>query len=245
MNVIRVLCQVFLVAAASGQGYDGHGHQDFDARRLQAGTFHYRESQVGRPDGESVIRVQQLMDGNTYAFSNIVDGPSSQHWRATISTDFTPLSAELTFGDGPTAHKAFQLSYQAARVTGFAATKREGSGSVDRGVDDIVAPDTVDQRIDWAAVMSRNRYTPQQQFLFHVYDPKGGNSQVVATVMGLQTIHVAAGTFQVVRIVYRISKATGTEAFEVFVNESVPRFLVKEVFPDGLTSELLKISPDM
>src|SRR5260370_24621984 len=136
MNVIRVVCQVFLVAAASGQGYDGHGHQDFDARRLQTGTFHYRESQVGRPDGESVIRVQKLMDGNTYAFSNIVDGPSSQHWRATISRDFTPLSAELTFGDGPTAHKAFQLSYEAARVTAFAATKREGSGSFDRAVND-------------------------------------------------------------------------------------------------------------
>jgi hypothetical protein len=112
-------------------------------------------------------------------------------------------------------------------------------------VNDIVAPDTVDQRIDWAAVMSLNRYSPQQQFLFHIYDPKGGNSQVVARVMGSRTIHVEAGTFQVVRIVYRISKATGTEAFEVFVNESVPRFLVKEVFPDGLTSEFLKISPDL
>ena len=42
--------------------------------------------------------------------------------------------------------------------------------------------------------------------------------------MGLQTIHVAAGTFQVIRIVYRISKATGTEAFEVFVNESARVF---------------------
>jgi hypothetical protein len=244
MNVIRVLCQVLFIVAASGQHYDGHGRQDFDARRLQAGTFRYRESKVGTSDGESVIRVQKLVDGNTYAFSNIVDGPSSQHWRATISADFTPLSAELTFGDGPTAHKAFQLSYGGVHVTGFAATTREGSSSVDRPVNDIVAPDTVDQRIDWAAVMSLNRYSPQQQFLFHVYDPKGGNSQVVARVMGSQTIHVAAGTFQVVRIVYRIRKATGTEAFEVFVNESVPRFLVKEVFPDGLISELLKISPD-
>jgi len=49
---------------------------------------------------------------------------------------------------------------------------REGKGSVDRAVDDIIAPDTVDQRIDWAAVMSLITYTPQQQFLFHVYDPK-------------------------------------------------------------------------
>jgi hypothetical protein len=42
-----------------------------------------------------------------YAFSNIVDGPSSQHWRATISTDFTPLSAELTLGDGQLHPKPF------------------------------------------------------------------------------------------------------------------------------------------
>jgi len=68
MNVIRVLCQVFLVVAASGQGYDGHGRQDFDARRLQAGTFRYRESKVGRPDRESVIRVQKLMGGEHVCF---------------------------------------------------------------------------------------------------------------------------------------------------------------------------------
>jgi hypothetical protein len=107
MNVIRVLCQVLLIAAASGQHHDGHGRQGFDARRLQAGTFRYRESKVGTPDGESIIRVQKLVDGNTYAFSSIVDGLSSQHWRATISTDFTPLSAELTSGTAQLHTKPF------------------------------------------------------------------------------------------------------------------------------------------
>jgi len=38
MNIIRVLFHIFLAAAASGQGYDGHSRKDFDARRLQAGT---------------------------------------------------------------------------------------------------------------------------------------------------------------------------------------------------------------
>lgn len=59
MNVIRVLCQVFLVAAASGQGYVGHGRQEFDARRLQAGTFHYRESQVGT--SQKMLRNRQTI----------------------------------------------------------------------------------------------------------------------------------------------------------------------------------------
>lgn len=240
---LRAISLLFLAALHPGYDLEKHDRPDFEAARLQPGTFQYRDSQSGKTLGESVITVKAQDPGSTYSFSNIVKGPSSQQWRVMTSSDFAPLSAELTFGDGVNAHKAFQLSYHATHVTGSFAVKREDGGYMDRPVDAFVASDTIDQRIDWAATMSLASYSPRQNFSFHVYDPKGGNSPVLAKVLAVEEIHVSAGTFHVVRIAYRIQKATGPETFVVFVKESSPRFLVKEIFPDGVISELSQITP--
>ena len=108
-------------------------------------------------------------------------------------------------------------------------------------MDEDVAADTIDQRIDWAAVMPLKSYGDQQEFTFHVYDPKDGNSRIVAVVKGTETLQTKAGSFHVIRIVYRTEKSGGAKTFEVFINERLPRFLVKEVFPWGETSELVEI----
>lgn len=179
--------------------------------------------------------------GTRYAFSNVVNGMFSQHWQTLALADFTPLSAELTFGSSTSATKAFSLSYKAGHVTGFFVQDPRTRDAEKHPVDVVIAPDTVDQRIDWAAVMSFKEYKPSEQFFFHVYDPKAGNSKVEATVESRETIHVDAGSFDVFRIVYRIAKSGGTERFEIFVNASSPRLLVKEVFPNGLISELASI----
>ena len=88
--------------------------------------------------------------------------------------------------------------------------------------------------------MALKSYKESETFTFHVYDPKDGNSRIVATVKGMETIHSRAGVFRVVRILYRTEKASGAQTFDVFINEQVPRFLVKEVFPWGMTSELVE-----
>lgn len=239
----RNLFVLSLVVIVWGLTCHGQARPNFDARRLQTGTFHYRDHIEGSSDGQSAIRIEKISGGTTYAFSNVVDGSFSQHWRALSSVDFTPISAELTFGSSASAAKAFSLFYQAGHVTGFFVKEPRAGDSTKHLVDDTVAPDTVDQRIDWAAVMSLNVYIPAERFLFHVYDPKAGNSKVEATVISLETIHVDAGTFHVARIVYQIGKSTGSERFEVFVNDSSHRFLVKEVFPNGLISELVSREP--
>ncbi|HEX3966426.1 MAG TPA: hypothetical protein VHW70_00545 [Edaphobacter sp.] len=243
MKIGRLLFQLLFVAIACGSSCQSQARPGFDARRLLTGTFHYRDYTRESPDGQSVIKVEKVPGGTSYVFSNVANGSSSQHWRALISPDFTPLSADLTFGSGAAARKVFSLSYQSAHVSGFFVPEPRVSGSAARPVNESVAPDTVDQRVDWAAVMSLKKYIPSQRILFHVYDPKAGNSTVVATVISHETIHVDAGTFQVARIVYQIAKSTGSEIFEVFVNSAAPRFLVKEVFPNGLISELVSKEP--
>lgn len=209
----------------------------FDAHRLRLGTFEYSDSSNGKAVGKSSIRVQRSEGGQNYVFSNVVKGDSDQRWKAVITPNFSPLSAELTFGGSGEHHKAFDLSYSPNQVSGVAAT-RDGNRFIDRRIDEEIAADTVDQRIDWAAVMALKSYEASETFSFHVYDPKDGNSRIVATVKDIETIHTKAGTFRVVRILYRTEKAGGAQTFEVFINEQVPRFLVKEVFPWGMTSEL-------
>jgi hypothetical protein len=210
----------------------------FDARRLRLGTFQYSDSSNGKIVGKSSIRVQSSEGGRDYVFSNVVEGASDQRWKAVITQNFSPLSAELTFGGSGQQHKAFDLSYSANHVSGVATT-HDRNQFVDRHIDEEIAVDTVDQRIDWAAVMALRSYEKSEIFSFHVYDPKDGNSQIVATVKGIGTIHTKAGTFRVVRILYRTEKAGGAQTFEVFVNDQIPRFLVREVFPWGMTSELV------
>jgi hypothetical protein len=211
----------------------------FEAHRLQLGTFRYSDSSNGKVVGESRIRVQRSEGGQEYVFSNVVEGASDQRWKAVITPNFSPISAELTFGGDGEQHKAFDLSYSRNHVSGVAAT-RDRDGFIDRRIGEEIAVDTVDQRIDWAAVMALKSYEEAETFTFHVYDPKDGNSRIDATVKGMETIHTRAGAFRVVRILYRTEKAGGAQTFEVFINEQVPRFLVKEVFPWGMTSELVE-----
>jgi len=210
----------------------------FDAHRLRLGTFRYSDSSHGKVIGESKIRVHRS-EGQEYVFSNVVEGASDQRWKAVITPGFSPISAELTFGGSGEQHKAFDLSYSPNHVSGVAAT-RDRDGFFDRRIGEEIAVDTIDQRIDWAAVMALKSYHKSEKFTFHVYDPKDGNSRIVATVKGMETIHTKAGAFRVVRILYTTEKASGAQTFEVFINEQVPRFLVKEIFPWGMTSELVE-----
>jgi Protein of unknown function (DUF3108) len=241
MHTVWIGALILLESLALVQTLPPDAGPRFDARRLQLGTFRYSDSSHGKVIGESRIRVLRMhrSGGKEYVFSNVAEGASEQRWKAVITPTFRPISAELTFGGKGEPHKAFDLSYSPNHVSGVAAT-RDRDGFVDRRIGEEVAADTVDQRIDWAAVMALKSYQKSETFTFHVYDPKDGNSRIIATVKGMETIHTRAGTFRVVRIAYTTEKASGAQTFEVFINEQIPRFLVKEIFPWGMTSELVE-----
>lgn len=222
-------------AAAAGAAQDGR--PAFDAGRLAAGTFRYRTLVDGKEAGQSRIRIRKTETGD-FEFTNVVEGAFTQSWESRATQALTPLSAKLTTGSGPEARVVFDLSYAAGRVTGFASSVASGR----RAVDDPIAADTVDQRIDWAAVMSVPDLAADGRFEFHVYDPGTGLSRVTARVAGFESLSVPAGSFETARIEYRIEKRRGAETYTVFVRREAPRAMVKELFPNGAVTELVEES---
>jgi hypothetical protein len=51
---------------------------------------------------------------------------------------------------------------------------------------------------------------------------------------------VPAGTFETIRAVYRIEKLKETETYEVLASKETPRFMVREDFSNGMSTELVK-----
>lgn len=212
-----------LAALASGQ--------IFHAERLRMGRFIYRTVANGKDAGSSEITISR--DGN-FRFTNHVTGQFVQDWEAIATEVFKPVSAKLTFGED--RKPSFELTYRDGRVTGSAWSRQT---AVKRDVQATIVPETVDQRIDWAAVMSAE-LVPEHGFQFHVYDPGAGNSLVTATVSGPETIEVPAGKFMAMRVVYRIDKAGGSETYRLLTNREGPRMLLKEEFPNGAVTELIE-----
>jgi hypothetical protein len=233
-----------LVLGAVAAAALAQARPDLDAERLKAGLFRYRTVVDGKDAGGSEIRIRRT-DSGGFVFSNRVEGTFSQSWEAVATRAFEPVSAKLTMGSGPEARTIFDLHYSqqlGGRVTGMASSGK-GADRVERRVDDPIAADTVDQRIDWAAVMAAKSANPGEELRFHVYDPGTGHSPVEARVLGLETTTVPAGTFETARIRYRIEKNRGAESYEVLVRMAIPRFLVKEQFPNGAVTELVEAKP--
>jgi hypothetical protein len=214
---------------------------DFDARRLQTGSYLYRTLVEGKDAGESRIQLRRREESGEFVFTNAVSGAFQQSWEAVCSRAFRPIFARLRTGAGTAARTVFELRYADRRVTGFAVSR--GTASQPRAVDETVAGDTVDQRIDWAAVMALPEYTAGSAFAFHVFDPNTGNAPVSVRVLGFESLAVPAGNFETARIQYRIDKNLGPETYEVWVRRKTPRFLVRERFPDGAVTELSKREP--
>lgn len=210
-----------------------------DARQLKTGRFLHRTMLNGKDAGSGELSIRILPGSGRFVYTDRETGPFSQHWESIAAATFSPVSAKLTFGEGDTAPPAFALSYRDGRVTGF-AQRRHGPGPAGRvNVDAAVSPDTVDQRIDWAAAISQ-RLVPGREFTFHVFDPGTGNSRVTGRIVGPEAVRVPAGSFDAMRIVYRVEKPTGTEVYQVLTQREGPRMLLKEEFPDGAVSELVE-----
>jgi hypothetical protein len=95
-----------------------------------------------------------------------------------------------------------------------------------RPVKASLPPNTVDQRVDWAAVLSGD-LTSGQEFEFFVYDPTSGVSRVTGLVGFLEHAHVPAGTFEAVRIVYQMEKAGVTEHFQMLATQAAPHIMLR------------------
>lgn len=205
------------------------------AALLQAGTFVYVDVDHGKTIGRDRIAIARQSDGR-YRFSNTAIGYADQAWTAVARADFTPVSAVLEFGPGDHRRPIFDIRYRHDRVTGV-RYPRHPAKATPVMVRDRIGACVIDQRIDWASVMAR-KLEAGTRFAFHVYDPTIGTSAASAAVEDGGRIHVPAGDFDVFKIAYRIEKKTGSERYVVFASKALPRFLVREDFPDGVSSQL-------
>ena len=216
--------------------------------RLRTGLFTYqdRNHEGGSVVGSSRILIKRLDNKGVYEFSNLAtftsdfQGFHSQRWTTVASLRFQPQSADLSFLKGSEVAPVFDITYQAGRAKGFVVSRSTNETSTTSYVDDPIPADTVDQRIDWAAVTA-NDLKVGRHFEFNVYDPKGGTSHVQADVGSLSKVKVPAGDFASYAIDYRIHKANGVEHFRVFASEETPRFMVREEFPNGVVTDLVRI----
>jgi hypothetical protein len=213
------------------------GHAQFDASRLRVGEFRYRTLVKGNEAGTSSISITRTAP-DTYRFRNQVSGQFRQTWEAIASGRFEPRSATLGLAQDDDRRRSMSLVYDAGVVSGTATRTDPVKGAQTSEVSARVPEDVVDQRIDWAAVMSTS-LSPGRTIAFSVYDPWIGVSRVSGQVGEPEIITVPAGTFETRRVVYVIEKSSGTERYEVWVSKESPRFMVREDFPSGASTQLV------
>lgn len=215
----------------------------FDTTRLRTGRFDYRIMQGGKQIAIFTITVQKQSDGN---FRFAAKG-FHQEWESIANRLFEPISAALRI-DRPERKQSYSMNlmYDGNRVTGSGGTSSDkmtdaAKQSAMKPVNADVPAGTIDQRIDWAAMLA-TRLEIGQRLNFTVYDPGTGVSNVVSEVTKAEQVRVPAGTFETIRAVYQIEKSKGTESYEVLASKETPRFMVREDFSGGMSTELVKIS---
>jgi hypothetical protein len=205
------------------------------AEQLKTGRFQYRTLIHGKNAGKSEISISKS-GADRFVFSNRVSGAFAQQWETVATAMFAPVSAKISFGESDKLQPRFELTYRDGRAIGWRMEKATNR-KIDLNV--AVLPDTVDQRIDWPAAMSQE-LVPGHEFSFSVFDPVTQISHVIGRVVGPETVNVPAGTFEAMRIAYSIEKPSGKETYQVLTNAKGARILLKEEFPDGATTELVR-----
>ncbi|HKB91852.1 MAG TPA: hypothetical protein VKC60_15150 [Opitutaceae bacterium] len=220
-----------------------HTAPRFDANLLCLGRFVYRDMKQGKEVARFALTIRRMVDGS-FRFAGDATG-FNQHWESAANPAFEPISAALQLQRANGESYAMSLNYNEGRVTGnsITTTSSEKSSSVrkERVIDASVPTGTVDQRIDWAAVLSGS-LEPGQDRSFTVYDPETGVSHVSVKVGKAERVHVPAGIYETVRVIYRIEKPQGTESYEILASKQTPRVMIREEFPNGMVSELAEIS---
>ena len=129
-------------------------HASPDARRLRTGHFTYRILDHGKNVGTGTITIQKIPNSGNYAFAAEFSGYADQKWESIATSAFEPVSATLSFGKATSSTPAFALKYTGRRVTGFAISRKKSDLGIRRSIDAALPANTVDQRIDWAAVLA-------------------------------------------------------------------------------------------
>ena len=218
-----------------------------DIARVKTGIFEYRDSDHGRQVGSGTITIQRLADSGNLSFIAKADfaedfsGFHSQRWEAVTSPELQPIFARLAFLRGDEVVPVFELRYESGKATGFIVSHKDSTQGIKQTVDALLPNGIVDQRIDWAAILASDLET-REHIEFNVFDPGTGISRVTAEIGPSEELWVPAGTFGAFRVDYQMEKPNRTEHYRLFVTRKLPHVMLREDFPNGVVSELVRIS---
>jgi hypothetical protein len=215
----------------------------FDAGRLKLGHFTYQDIQDGKPGSLSTTTIARLADGHYRYTANFPE--FDQSWSTIATRAMAPVETVLKMRSREGWHYQMTLAYAGHRVTGEAVNTTSNVGGLSRSSQTVAAdiPDnTVDQRIDWATVMT-TELKPGERFLFNVYDAKTAVSRVTCFISDAGTMTTPLGKLHAIRLNYVVNKASGTESYSVYATSTLPRIMLREDLPHGLTSQLVKVEP--
>ena len=200
----------------------------FDTSRLQTGQFAYRIMQDGKQVATFTITIRR--EGDRYRF---VGEGFNQRWESIVGPAFEPVSATIKMEPAGRPAYSMRLAYDRGRVTGA-----QIRAAAETAVDAALPPGTIDQRLDWAAMLSIQSAL-RQELRFPVYDPQTDVSTVVGSAVEMTRITVPAGAYDALRLDYKVQKSSGVETYQVLATRDVPRMMVRENFPNGLILELV------
>ncbi|HEV2112171.1 MAG TPA: hypothetical protein VGT99_12510 [Gammaproteobacteria bacterium] len=239
MTTIRRMAIPLLGLAALAAAADQPAPR-FDAARLKTGSFTYRDTVDGKPGSLSTSTIALLPDGH-YRFT--ADFPAfDQSWSTVATRAMGPVETTLKMRTRDGRHYLMTLKYAGPHVSGEAITSESVDGRLpgaDQSVAGDISADTVDQRIDWATVMTTDK-KPGESFEFEVYDAKTASSRVSCAVSDAGMMDTPLGAVHAIKLQYTVYKASGTEVYTVYTSEVFPRAMLREDLPGGLTTLLVK-----
>jgi len=215
----------------------------FDAARLRTGTFTYRDGVDGKPGALSTSTIARLPDGS-YRFTAEIPG-FDQSWETLATGSMSPVATTLKMRTREGRRYVLTLKYTGSKVSGEAVTSPSADERLpgqDLAVAGGIGPDTVDQRIDWATVMTTDK-KPGESFEFQVYDAKTGSSRVHCEVSDAGMMDSPEGKVRAIRLAYTVHKASGTELYTVYTSAALPRMMLREELRGDLVIDLVKAAP--
>ncbi|HEU5398977.1 MAG TPA: hypothetical protein VFV77_06830, partial [Gammaproteobacteria bacterium] len=168
-----------------------------------------------------------------------------QSWETIATHGMAPVATTLKMRTHEGRRYVMTLKYAGEKVSGEAVTSPSADERLpgqDQAVAGEIAPDTVDQRIDWATVMAADR-KPGESFEFEVYDVKTGSSRVHCEVSDAGMMQSPEGQVRAIRLAYTVYKASGTEVYTVYTSAAFPRMMLREDLPGSLVITLVKAVP--
>ena len=248
-SITSVAGFVLAISVASAQTPDAKpsvaarwldGSAIFDAGALREGRFTYRLTVKGQPSGNFVVTVRRQKDG-TYRFTGEAIG-SDQQWESVATKEFDPLSASLKM----TRHgQPYQmvLTYEDIHAKALEiSSDPETHGQTMRETVTALCPPTVDQRVDWAAVMASGLMSGKTA-RFYVFDPATRASAVRVAASEAPAISSPEGQHEVRRFDYTVQKNGAEEKYAVYATRETPRMMLREDLRENEVAELEKIEP--